>query len=288
MSNLVQQSRAQQQRGKTIQQMLAPIQSSLNNALAERIGVERFMQAAVTTFRNTPGLARCTEDSILGGLFTAAQLGLEVGGPRGLCYLVPYGQEATFVLGYRGLVELFYRTGQITKVDAFLIREGDRFERKWDLAHGRVFDWAPGGNDEAPWVGVVAYVLTRDGEILWEHLTKAEVLKRRPTKWTKGPWETWEEQMVLKTGLKALQRTVRQSTDDRSLQFAITADETVQRRVSGVEEHVVERVPVQGELPVAAGPEPDETPMALDEEAAFEEQSRREHDAWVAAQEGDS
>lgn len=277
MSELVERSRAAQQ-GKTIQQMLSGgVKTALDTALAERIGVERFMQAAVTTFRKTPGLARCTEESILGGLFVAAQLGLEVGGPRGLAYLVPYGQEATFVLGYKGAVELFYRTGQVKKVDAFLIREGDVFEPGWDLREGRVFKWVPGNPDGKP-VGAVAYVVTTNGGLVWEHMTEAEILKRRPSRWTNTPWSTWPDQMWMKTVLKALTRKVRMSADDLSLQLAIESDETVQRKVPGLPELEVSRLPVG----TVAGA--DEAPAA-GEEDDWEARERAEHDAWLASQE---
>lgn len=305
MSDLVQQTRARQQQGKTIQQMLTPVKGSLGNALAERIGVERFMQAAVTTFRKTPGLARCTEESILGGLFVAAQLGLEVGGPRGLAYLVPYGSEATLVLGYRGIVELMYRTGQVQKVDAFLVREHDVFRQRWDPQHGRVFDWEPGAQEAKP-VGAVAYAVMTNGGLIWQHMTEEQILKRRPAKWTNTPWATWPDEMWLKTVLKALPRTVRTSSDDLSL--AIEADQTVQRRIPGVEHHVVARVPVEGaqaEAPTArdaveaapAAAEPVEEPaveadapmaLAVDEQAAFEEQSRREYEDYLASQQEDA
>lgn len=297
MSDLVQQTRARQQQGKTIQQMLLPVKGPLGNALAERIGVERFMQAAVTTFRKTPGLARCTEESILGGLFVAAQLGLEIGGPRGLAYLVPYGSEATLVLGYRGVVELMYRTGQVQKVDAFLVREDDRFQIRWDPMHGRVFDWEPGRQDARP-VGAVAYVVMTNGALMWQHMTEAEILKRRPAKWTRTPWETWPDEMWLKIVVKALPRTVRTSSDDLSL--ALEADQTVQRRLPGVEHHVVARVPVEADQPAEQQPardaleaapavDPpveDEPPMALanDEQAAYEEQSAREYEDYLASQ----
>ena len=223
-------------------------------------------------------------------MFISPQLGLEVGGPRGLAYLVPYGKEATFVLGYKGVVELFYRTGQVRTVDAFLIREGDLFRKRWDPDRGRVFDWEP-ESDDATVIGAVAYVITTSGALLWEHMTEAELVKRRPTQWTNGPWRTWPNEMRLKTVLKALPRKVRMASDDQSLQLAVDADQTVQRRLPGLSEHAVERVPVQGELAATGAPErpqepADAPPMALqtdepplDEEAAYEAEAQRRFEA---------
>lgn len=284
MSDLVQQTRARQG-GKTIQQMLDPIRSPLGIALAERIGVDRFMQAAVTSFRANEKLQRCTEDSILGGLFVAAQLGLEVGGPRGLAYLVPYGNQATLVLGYKGVVELFYRTGQVRTVDAFLVREGDVFRKRWDPDRGRVFDWEPASDDGKP-IGAVAYVITTAGGLLWEYLTEAEILQRRPAQWTNGPWRTWPDQMWLKTVLKALPRKVRMASDDQSLALAVEVDQTVQRRVPGLAQNVVGRVPVQAEIEAqkpAQGSSASDP--GVDEIPDYQEQERQEFAAWQAQQE---
>jgi recombinational DNA repair protein RecT len=167
---------------------------------------------------------------------------------------VPYGKDAQLVLGYRGLLELGYRSGQVKTVDAFLIREGDTFRKRWDPDRGLVFDWEP-MSDDAPPVGAIAFVVTTQGGLLWEHMTKDQILARRPERWQGTPWASWPDPMWLKTVLKSLYKRVRLSADDNSLSLAVESDETVQRRVEvpGMEpEHLVEHVPVAGSRPAVS------------------------------------
>ena len=43
----------------------------------------------------------------------------------GQAYLVPFGDKATLIIGYRGLKDLIYRSGMIQMVDAQVVREND-------------------------------------------------------------------------------------------------------------------------------------------------------------------
>lgn len=297
MSDLVQRTNAAAARQSPVENLIRSQETGLAMALAGRIGADRFIRAAVTAFRTTPHLDECTPQSLLGGLFVSAQLGLEIGGPRGYAYLVPFRTkgvyEAQLVLGYKGLLELAYRSGQLKAVDAFIVRDDDLFVERWDPDRGRIFDWTPGDRKANP-VGAVAYVVNTQGGLLWEYLTEEEIHQRRPARWQNTPWSTWPDQMWMKTAMKSLFRRVRLSADDVAL--AIEADQTVQRRIPGLDDHVVEHVPVQGpERPhdARSGPNPPpdaRTPAAAqtapepppDDDAAEEERSRREYAEWLA------
>jgi recombination protein RecT len=247
MSDLVR--RTQETQAKTLQQterieeFVRSDQRALELALAGRIGPDRFIAAAVTTFRGSPKLAQTSPESRLGALYIAAQLGLEVGGPRGLAYVVPYGKEATFVMGYKGFVHLFYAAGA-KAVDWFLVREGDHFRMGSSAERGLVYEWAPAQgvpDEKRPWTGAVAQVHTANGGIVWEFMTKAQILLRRP-KPIPDAWRKWEEQQALKTVLRQVAKRVPLSTE---LALAHDADETIQRRIPGSENAVL-HLPVEG------------------------------------------
>src|SRR5712691_1944132 len=92
---------------------------------------EQFITASMTTFRFNPAIYECDPYSVVGGMRQAAQLGLSFG-PLGHVYLVPFKQKkggswATFSLGYRGMVELAYRSGNVKRIEANLVRDGDGF-----------------------------------------------------------------------------------------------------------------------------------------------------------------
>jgi phage RecT family recombinase len=70
---------------------------------------------ALTSLRTVRGLAECTPASIMACVMTASQLGLEPG-VLGSCYLIPRKGEATFLIGYQGLLDLIRRSGKVTSI----------------------------------------------------------------------------------------------------------------------------------------------------------------------------
>ena len=75
----------------------------------------------MTALSKDPKLQECTPQSFLGAMMQAAQLGVEPNTPLGQAYLIPYrntGQmECQFQIGYRGLIDLAYRSGEITSIN---------------------------------------------------------------------------------------------------------------------------------------------------------------------------
>ena len=215
---------ATQQQRPIVEQVMGA-RTGLAAALADRIGVERFTRAAVTVLRTNKGLANCSPESILGGLFVAAQLGLEIGGPLGYAHLVPYGREAQLIVGYKGFVELFYRAGA-RAVTVDIVREGDTLTRS-TVGGKVVIDWTdtdPLDSTRKP-VACLATIVLPSGEVLSHLMTREQILKRKPRTSRSGPWSDWEEEMWMKTTLRGAARTVRLSSDDLAL--AVTADQTI-------------------------------------------------------------
>jgi len=211
--------------GKDVVQLVQGAANGLSAALADRIGVERFIRAAVTVLRTNPGLRNATPESVLGGLFVAAQLGLEIGGPLGYAHLVPYGREAQLIVGYKGFVELFYRAGA-RAVTVDVVREGDTLTRK--TVDGKVvIDWLdadPLDSTRKP-VACLATIVLPSGEVLSHLMTREQILKRKPRTSRSGPWTDWEEEMWMKTTLRGVARTTRLSSDDLAL--AVNVDQTI-------------------------------------------------------------
>ena len=230
---------------QSVEQFIASKRSGLEMALAGKVPVDTFVSAAVSTFRSAPALQNCDPETIMGALWFAAQLGLEVGGPRAYTYLVPFGRQAQLIVGPKGWLELYYRAGA-RRADVFVVREGDDFHQ-WASASsgGRDFRWEPQDSDsERKPVGYLAYVVLASGDVQFEYMTVQQVLARRPGRAKDGPWESWPEEMGKKTVLKALSKTVRLSTNELAL--AADRDDTIQRRIEGLTDPVVEHPEVTG------------------------------------------
>lgn len=102
---------------------------------------DAYCRSAVTLIKQTPALATVDPRTILGGLMTASQLGLELG-PLQVAYLVPKAGKAQFWIGYRGYIELGYRSGVLTDITAETVKDADDFS--FDRAKGEIsHQWDP-------------------------------------------------------------------------------------------------------------------------------------------------
>lgn len=107
-------------------QVLGQMNAALPRFLAGQ--GERMIRCLFTCCQKLPALLNCTPLSLFGGVIQAGQMGLELGAPLGQAYLIPFGKEATFVLGYKGAVNLAFRSTLLASIPVNRVREGDHFE----------------------------------------------------------------------------------------------------------------------------------------------------------------
>ena len=113
----------------TLREFLERNKHAVAGVAAAHLNADRIVKlAALVVHRDKSGaLAKCSPLSILGAVMEASRLGLEVGGALGQAYLVPYGKEATFIVGYRGLIALALRSQAVTSIVAHPVHERDVF-----------------------------------------------------------------------------------------------------------------------------------------------------------------
>jgi recombination protein RecT len=189
---------------KTILDLIRDMEDQFRTALPAQLDAKRFVRIAITTVRTNPKLLKCDQDSLLACLMLSAQLGLEPGGPLGHAYLVPFGNELTFIVGYRGYIDLARRSGDVRTVYAEPVYDGDVFRVAKGLHRDIVHEpgWKVGGalthaysvariRDEEPqfWVG------TKE---------KIDTYRKRSKAGGNGPWVTDYEAMALKTTVRRL------------------------------------------------------------------------------------
>ena len=119
-----------------LNRMKPQISAALGNSPA--LQVDRFMRVALTEFRINAELLACTPESLMAAMLRAAELQLEIGGPLGQSFLVPFrsaerGLEAQLILGYRGRIALARRSGEIADIIARTVYRGDRFHAEYGL-----------------------------------------------------------------------------------------------------------------------------------------------------------
>ncbi len=205
-------------------QMLAQIKM----ALPKHITAERLARIALTQLRQTPKLLECTRESLLGAIMQCAQLGLEPG-TLGQCWLIPYGKEATFILGYRGMAQLAWRSSQIASIAARAVFEGDVFA--YDFGTDEIKHQPGGTTDPAKLTHVYAIVRTSNGGRLWDVMTRAEVeaIRKRSRAGESGPWKTDYAEMAKKTVMRRLFKIAPLSAE---LQTAMALDDAADQGIS--------------------------------------------------------
>ena len=175
---------------------------------------ERFARVCVTAFRQTPKLQQCTPGSILGAMMTCAQLDLEPNTPSGLAYLIPYGRECQFQIGYRGLLQLMYRSGAIASFNADVVyrAELERGLFKYtsgvhpDIHHEiDLLDNSARSGDPKDIVAAYAAVVLKSGEPVMRLVTKKEIDQARAQGGGRSPaWRDHYAAMAIKTAIKRL------------------------------------------------------------------------------------
>ena len=198
-------------KSKTIFDVIQAGAKQFATALPKHINSERFVRIAITTIRQNPKLAKCSQESLLGALMVSAQLGLEPG-TLGQCYLIPFENkkagtvECQFQIGYKGLIELLRRSGQLSDIYSYTVYENDDFNIEYGLS--RTLTHKPNFTDRGEIKGFYAVAILKDGAKAFEYMTKDEITKHEE-KYRKGSYknDVWNknfEEMAQKTVVKKL------------------------------------------------------------------------------------
>lgn len=182
-------------------------------ALPKHIATERFTRVILTCVRQNPALMSCSKESLLGALMQSAQLGLEPG-VMGQSYLIPYKNnklgttECQFQIGYRGLIEMARRSGQIETIVANEVCENDDFEYEFGFNEKLVHKPMIKG-DRGKAYAYYAYAVLKDGGKAFVVMSRSDVDRIR-TQYSKAkygsPWETEYDAMAKKTVIKQLMK----------------------------------------------------------------------------------
>lgn len=193
----------------TIMGWIKGYENQIAKALPSVITPERFSRIAMTAVTQNPTLGKCTPGSFMGALLTAAQLGLEPNTPLGQAYLIPYRNkdvlECQFQLGYRGLIELAHRSGDLKSIEAHIVYENDEFE--YELGLDPKLKHVPAMKDKGGIAWVYAVYKLNSGGFGFEVMSfeDVEAHKKNYSKAAQkgfSPWKTNWEEMAKKTVVK--------------------------------------------------------------------------------------
>lgn len=218
-------------------------------ALPSVMTPERFSRIALSAVSANPKLAETTPQSFLAAMMTAAQLGMEVNTPLGHAYLIPYRNhgvmECSFQLGYKGLLDLVYRSGDVSTVQAQVVYENDTFEYSFGLEP--TLRHVPAKKDRGEPTHVYAVFRTKDGGYGFEVMSMEDVkahAKRYSKSFGTGPWQTNFEEMAKKTVLK---RCLKYAPMKTEFFRSMNRDETISTDIAEDMTEVVAEYPADEE-----------------------------------------
>lgn len=241
MGNLIQKAQAEnklksQGAKPTMQQYIKQMEGEIRKALPSVLTPERFTRITLSALSSNPRLQECTPQSFLGAMMTAAQLGVEPNTPLGQAYLIPFKNhgvmETQFQLGYKGMIDLAYRSGEISTIQAHVVYANDRFSYSFGL--NPTLEHIPATADRGEPTHVYAVFRTKDGGFGYDVMSMDDV-RQHARKYSKsygnGPWQTNFEEMAKKTVLKRVLKYaplksdfVRQLSTDESIKTEVSED----------------------------------------------------------------
>ncbi|QQK04798.1 recombinase RecT [Burkholderia anthina] len=130
----------------SVKQFFESQKGTLAAVLPRHVSPDRMLKIALGALRTTPKLMECTVESLMGAVVQCSQLGLEPNTPLGHAYLIPFEKkkkvgtqwvtdkvETQIVIGYKGLIDLARRSGQVVSIAAHAVHEHDHFDYAFGL-----------------------------------------------------------------------------------------------------------------------------------------------------------
>lgn len=153
--------------------------------LPTHLNADRLLKVAQIAATTTPALLECDVPSLVGAIGQCAQMGLEPNTVLGHAYLVPFntkrkvnGKDAwvksvQVIIGYKGLIDLARRSGQIISIAAHEVCENDRFELVYGIEEKLNHTPAMGTRGEV--IGFYAVAKMTGGGYAFEFMSRQQV-----------------------------------------------------------------------------------------------------------------
>lgn len=255
----------------------ASLKERVQQTLQENPGT--FLASVLELYSSDSVLAQCDPNKVMAEAMKAASLRLPINKALGFAYILPYRVKGvmtpTFILGYRGMIQLAQRTGLYRSINADCVFEGET--PVFNRVTGSLEITGTATSDKA--IGYFAYFELLNGFKKAIYWNKDRVMQHG-SRYSKAysssasPWQTDFDSMACKTVLRQLLSKYGIMTVDFANAMAQDQDERVEAQVAAdanmepitlTEEDaaVQEEAPA---LPVAnvAEPEPADVPAEPD------------------------
>jgi recombination protein RecT len=201
------------QKTATVRDMLAKSKQQIEMALPKHVQADRLIRVAMTSIQRNPKLLDCSPMSLMAAIMQSAQLGLMPDGVLGEAYLIPFKDQVQFIVGYRGLISLARRSGEIVSLAAHCVHENDLFEFEYGL--DEKLRHVPNLDDRGSMVAVYGVAKLKDGGHGIEIMSRRDIdairdesqgYKSAIKYGNDHPWISHYDQMARKTVLRRLSK----------------------------------------------------------------------------------
>lgn len=198
-----------------IAHLLKSKQGEIAKMMPKHLNADRLLKVAQIAATTTPALAKCDIASLVGAIGQCAQMGLEPNTVLGHAYLVPFNtrrgdkwvNSVQVIIGYKGLIDLARRSGQIISIAAHEVCENDQFELVYGL--DEKLNHTPTLGERGEVIGFYAVAKLKDGGHCFEFMSRLQVeaIQAAADKKNKFPSNVWKEhftEMGRKTVIRRL------------------------------------------------------------------------------------
>lgn len=197
-----------------LSQKVRSTRSKWASTLPKHVDVERFEKSFMMAARDNTELMKCSPASLFSCITDAAAMGLELGGPMSTCYMIPFRDsrkgttEAQLVIGYKGMIELMRRSGDVDQIDFQCVYQGDKFKSLLGDDAGIYHEPSDDCDRERkPITHCYVIIRLRNGakqRLVWpaSRINKHKEQFSRGWNRSDSPWQTHWETMAFKTMIR--------------------------------------------------------------------------------------
>ena len=203
---------------------------SVANKVAELMGDQKksraFLTSAMSVIQSNELLKKADQTSIYQSVMTAVTLDLPINPNLGYAYIVPFKGQAQLQVGYKGFIQLAWRSGLYKTISSTVVYEGQLVSQ--NPLTGFVFDFEKKTSNKV--VGYAAYFELLNGASKTMFMSYEEVhahAKKYSQTFKKGfgVWNDNFDEMGKKTVLKLL--ISKYAPMSVEMQTAVVADQAV-------------------------------------------------------------
>ena len=201
-------------------QEIASIANDIKQVTAIPNFADKFIRTAQLAVTMNPDIAKCDKLTVLNACMKAAGDGLVLDGREAALVTFnvkqkdgSYKPTAQYMPMLTGIIKRVRNSGEISKINAYIVRQNDKFKIKLGLDPN--IEHEPNYDNPGKPIGAYAIARFKDGLDDFEYMPFADIeaIRNRSRSPEKGPWKSDWEEMAKKTVMRRLAKRLPMSSE---------------------------------------------------------------------------